>query len=201
MATKLAIMMAIVVLAATPARSWTVPIGSGSGWDAEAPLARAILDSFPSPGITPGGLDWVEGGRGVLYHVDEYSTDVYSITSEGMATQLFDIATQIGVPGEHWIGKGICYVEASGELFITDPYGYTGDLSDMVYRFALDGTLIDSYDVTAICPGITGVCFDGAHFWICSITNGQIVECDQNFSSVAIYAAPTLHPGGDGLRS
>jgi hypothetical protein len=195
---RTAIVFAILALVCGTAVS-----GGVSVWDdvnfigAEGGLSRAVIDSFPSPGEAPLGLDWVEG-RGVLYHVDEVAADVYSITPEGTATFLFSALAQIGYPDSHCLAGGLCYVETPARqayLYISDKDGHGDDpYTDRVYQFTLDGTLVNSWDIESICDGVIGICFDGAHFWLSSYTNGQIVKCDAAFERVAVYP----HPSGSG---
>jgi hypothetical protein len=163
----------------------------------EGGLSRAIIDSFLAPGTTPLGIDWVEG-RGVLYHVDEWPSDVYSITPDGTATFLFNALAQLGFTESHCLAGGVCYVETStreAHLYITDKDGHVEDpLTDRVFQFTLDGTLVNSWDIESICDGVIGICFDGSHFWLSSYTNGQIVKCNADFQQVAVYP----HPMGTG---
>ncbi len=143
------------------------------------------------------GLDWVEA-HGVLYHVDAEFSDVYSITPEGVATWLFDVPTQTGMSGTG--GNGICYVrvpERDAEyLYVTDTDGIPSIDMAMVYKFALDGTLLDSWEVGSICDGAFGICFDGTHFWLSSLLEGRIVECTDEFQQVAVYDHPAWSAGG-----
>lgn len=158
--------------------------GSDSG------LARTVLDSFPSPDVSPMGVEWVELGRGGLYHVDESVGNVYSITPEGVATWLFDIPTATGYAAAS--GNGICYVEEASVpyLYIADYNGF--DTVDRIYKFTPTGTFVAEWDVDAFIGQALGITFDGVYFWVASLERGEIIKCNSAFVEVAAYP----HPGG-----
>ncbi len=170
-------------------------LGQGLAGPAGAATATAVIDSFDAPGTAPMGLDWVESD-GVIYHVDEARGDVYSITPDGTARRLFDVATATGHAGSRDVGNGIVYVpEGDGVLCITD-YNGADRVDDPVYKFTLAGTLLDSFNVHSFCPSVTGICYDGTNFWLSSFTNQMVLKCDENLDSLAAFPHPATWPGG-----
>ncbi len=168
--------------------------GVGESW------ARAVLDSFAPPGAVPRGLDW-DSDLGVLYHCDDDAAGgaVYSITPDGAATLLFSVPAQTGYKGAG--ATGICHVRNDSlgvsHLYVTDYDGNGSDTRDIVYQFALDGTLIEEYPlggVDPICSGVMGIAFDGEYFWISCLLTSEIVKCDREFAAVDTF----FHPAGTG---
>lgn len=163
--------------------------------------SRAVLDSFPPPGTVPRGLDWDATG-GVLYHVDDDPDGgtVYSITPDGTATLLFSVPAQTG--HKRAGATGICHVydDSLGQdyLYVTD-YEGNADTRDIVYQFALDGTLVDEYPlagVDPVCTGVMGIAFDGQHFWLSCLLPSQIVKCDMEFAAIDTFHHPVQGAGG-----
>jgi len=156
---------------------------------------KAVVDSFPSPGASPMGVDWVES-HGVLYHVNEWlDTNVYAIDpDDGSATLLFDISAAVGAPTD---ANGLAYVEErqSEYLYTTDWLGQ-GSNDDAVYKFTTAGAFIDSFRVYWFCPGAAGICYDGTYFWLSCTSSGQIVKCNAAFEPLAFYAHPSGSGGG-----
>ncbi len=161
---------------------------SGGSWDPGA--ARAVVDSVPSPEMSPMGVEWVEFGRGELYHVDETVGNVYSITPDGVATLLFDIPTATGYVGAS--GNGICYVEEASVpyLYIADYNGFDG--VDRIYKFTPAGAFVAGWDVDAFLGQALGITYDGTYFWVSSLERGEIIKCNSAFVEIAAYP----HPGG-----
>jgi len=196
---RFAVILSVVLLAA-PALAGPESL---AGWQ-KAPLekgvhTRAVVDSFPSPGLAPMGLDWVESLRGTIYHVDEGSGNVYAITPEGTDELLFNVGVQIGAGQIAGIGNGICHVYEPGEghcLYIADYNGHEDPFIDMVYKFALDGTLLGSWEVQEICDQVLGICFDGTYFYLSCLASTDIVRCDTSFAEVDRHDAPSGASGG-----
>ncbi len=167
----------------------------------EPVLNRAVLDSFSSPSTAPMGVDWDDAGQ-ILYHVDEEWGEVYSFEPPSWTPSLlFDVPTQIGAGATIHVGNGICFVPdgRAGSLYITDYHGYDPDLVDRVYQFSLDGTLLGSWDVDAICAGgVLGICFDGSGFWL-SDSSGDLLECDESFNLIAAHDDPSGAGAGGAL--
>jgi hypothetical protein len=164
-------------------------------------LNRAVLDSFSSPSTAPMGIDWDDVGQ-ILYHVDEERGEVYSFQPPSWTPfLLFDVPTQIGAGATIHVGNGICLVPdgRAGSLYITDYHGYDADPVDRVYQFSLDGTLLDAWDVGAICAGgVLGICFDGSSFWL-SEYGGDLLECDESFNLIAAHDDPSGSGAGGAL--
>jgi len=153
------------------------------------------LASFPPPGDSPAGIDFVAGdmGGGTIYHVDNYTGDVYSITTGGTATLLFNIAASTGQPYTYWHGNGVCFVGSgddarSGTLYITRVDRGAAPYEDYVRSFTLDGTHLNTYDVSAIVDRPRGIAHDGTHFWLSS--DGGFVKCDADFNLVQQFSGP-----------
>lgn len=189
--------LAVIVLASVliPCVAFADPVNlvdaTVDSWDGGDPdLVRSVIDSFPSPEASPMGVEWVELGRGDLYHVDETVGNVYSITPEGAATLLFDIPTATGYVGAS--GNGICYVEEAGTpyLYIADYNGFDG--VDRIYKFTPGGTFVAEWDVDAYIGSALGITYDGSHFWVSSYERFEIIKCNSSFVEVAAYP----HPGG-----
>ncbi len=151
--------------------------------------------SFTPPGSQPAGIDFVsDGGRGgTIYHVDNYSGDVYSLTTGGVPTLLFNIAESVGQPYTYWHGNDVCFVpsgsdQRSGTLYITRVDRGASPYEDYVRSFSTDGTHINTYDVTDIVDRPRGIAFDGTHFWLSS--DGGFVKCDTDFNFIEQYTGP-----------
>lgn len=186
-----AIVAAASVLLAVSAASATQIAGNDG-----APGERAVINSFASPGERPMGLVW----RGsVLFHVDEARGDVYAVEPDGSAVLLFNILDQIGHPESQDCGNGITeYNEyMAGQLYITDTDGHAEDSGvDRVYHFCADGTLVGSWDVSAVADGVIGIAtLDGTTFWL-TTAGGEVVKCDGDFQEVARYSIPGYSGGG-----
>ena len=163
---------------------------------AGAPRERAVIDSFGAPGAAPMGVDW-DDSSGMLYHIDELGGRVYSITPDGFATELFSVTEALGLPGDLYVGNGLCFDPGGGgTLLVSDFGGYAPLYVDMLYRFSLDGDLLRSVNVDSICDGVVGVCFDGANYWLSSYVRGEIVKCDTAFALVDALAHPGSSSGG-----
>jgi len=158
----------------------------------DTPMARAVVDSFASPGGFPMGID-MEHGSGFCYHVDEARGEVYSVSSDGQTSYLWSVAAQIGHPLAGNVGNGVCLVEKpqGNRLYVTDFNGHTEDPgTDRVYEFGLDGTLVDSWDVESAADRVVGICFDGTSFWLSSEGRGEVVRCDTLFQELESFAHP-----------
>ncbi len=169
---------------------------AGDSAPEEAPGARAVVDSFPSPGTKPMGLVWAEPG---LFHVDEAKGDVYWMAPDGAVVLLFNVLERIGHPESQDCGNGICEFNEymAGQLYITDFNGHKDDPeTDRVYHFCTDGTLVSSWDVSAIADGVVGIATRyGSTFWL-TTAGGEVVECNDDFEETARYSIPGYSGGG-----
>lgn len=162
---------------------------------------RAVIDSFDGPDDRPFGVDWVQD-LGVMYLVDEWTSQLYSVTPEGSATLLFNIIDSLGVEPGPDAGNAVCYVPGSGEreasIFIGDYGGATGfPYHDTVYEFTLGGTLLNTWNVNTQCGsgGLSGLAHDGTDFWLnCGY---YIVKCDAGFNVLDSF----VNPGAGGLAT
>ncbi len=198
----LALVILVVVFSGTVCLARTCGLSDTPLVAVPAPvLSRAVLDSFSSPSTAPMGVDWDDVGQ-TLYHIDQEWGEVYSFQPPSWtASLLFDVPNQIGIGATINVGNGICFVPdgRDGSLYITDYGGYGADLVDRVYQFSLDGTLLDSWDVDAICPGgVVGICFDGSSFWLSDL-GGDLVKCDESFNLIATYDDPSGSGAGGAL--
>jgi hypothetical protein len=162
---------------------------------------RAVIDSFDGPDERPFGVDWVQD-LGVMYLVDEWTSQLYSVTPEGQATLLFNIIDSLGIEPGPDAGNAVCYVPGSGareaSIFIGDYGGATGfPYHDAVYEFTLDGSLLNNWDVDAQCGsgGLSGLAHDGTDFWLnCGY---YIVKCDGDFNALDSF----VNPGAGGIAT
>jgi hypothetical protein len=159
---------------------------------------RAVVDSFSSPGDWPKGTVWVDdGGDGFLYHVDDQLSTAYSITVEGAWAELFDIGVLFG-EDDVLMAAGLCVVpeEPFSHLFITDTQGHqTQSMYDMVYQVTTNGALIDTFGVEWFCDNVTGICYDGSDFWLCSAW-GDVFRCNDAFDPLESFALADCSPQG-----
>lgn len=168
------------------------PAPSGSG------LSRSIADSFPSPTVAPMGVDWVPDERGGrLLHAEEDSGNIYWIDEGGMGEFLLNVPSVLGHAGLR--ANGIHYRAEAGSayIYVTD---YNGDLGasydDAVYRLSPDGSGFVIYEVESFCDGVVGITFDGTHFWLSCLTQGEVIQCDTNLVMVASFPHPSGSGGG-----
>lgn len=199
---RTALVLVVMLLAALLGASGSpaaAPRGAVMSADPCAPLARAVLDSFPPPGAVPRGLDW-DADAGVLFHCDDDDAGgtVYSIDPDGTATLLFDVSAETGHRQAGATDLCLVHDDSLGvdHLYVVD---YTGgkDTSDIVYQFTLDGTLVDEYPLMGIdpvCPGVMGITFDGEFFWLSCLLTSEIVKCDTEFAAIDTFS----HPAGTG---
>ncbi|MBD3349203.1 MAG: hypothetical protein GF400_08435 [Candidatus Eisenbacteria bacterium] len=157
--------------------------------------ATADHASFPPPGTHPQGVDFVDDGAvgGTLYHVDNYTGDVYSITPGGTATLLFNIAEQTGEQYTYYHGTGICFVPSggggqTGTFYVTRPDRGASPYTDYVRSFDYDGTHLNTWDVSAVCDRPRGIAWDGTHFWLSG--DAEYVKCDTDFGLIETYVPP-----------
>ncbi len=163
---------------------------------AAAPVGGpAVIRTITPPGDSPFGLDYVEDqyGVGTIYHTDNYTGDVYSITTGGHATLLFNVPDALGEPYTHYRAQGICYVgspddQRSGTLYILEADRGGSPYYTYVYSFTMDGTHLNTYDVSDIVDRGMGITFDGNHFWV--VGNVTLVECDMSFNLVQSHTLP-----------
>lgn len=152
------------------------------------------LGSFAPPGTQAAGIDFAPDGAGggTIYHVDNYSGDLYALTTSGSATLLFNIAEATGHPYTYWHGNGICFVptedQRSGTFYITRVDRGAPPYEDYVRSFSLDGTYLNTYDVSVIADRPRGITFDGTHFWLTS--DGGFLKCDTDFNLIQQYTGP-----------
>lgn len=135
------------------------------------------------------GLDWVPS-KGIMYLANEIPGEVYEVQPDGSANLLAALGVQLSGSAD---ANGVCYVEGSREglLYIANYNGQDGT-QDPIYVLNEVGTVLDSLDVHAICPGIVGIAFDGTDFWLSSYTDGTIVKCNQAFELLQTFP----HPAG-----
>jgi len=154
-----------------------------------------VIRSFTPPGANPYGLDYVEtsAGVGTLYHTDWYTGDVYSITTGGAATLLFNVPESIGQPYWDYTAAAVCFVgspdnQAAGTLYIVEPDRGGAPYYTIVRSFAMDGTHLNTWDISDIIARATGITFDGNHFWL--IGYAELIECDTDFNLIQDHVIP-----------
>jgi hypothetical protein len=163
----------------------------------------AVVDSFPSPGTKPMGLDYYDVSDMIL-HVDEARGDVYEVYPDGSAHLLFNVLDETGYPESADCGNGICHVAhypAPGDIYVTDYNGHKDEPGvDRVYKFHPDITrqewVWESWDVSAFADGVVGVASAyGSTFWL-TTAGGEIIECNEDFEEMARYSIPGFSGGG-----
>ncbi len=154
-----------------------------------------VVRSFAPPGASSYGLDYVEdrGGNGTLYHTDWYTGNVYTITTSGAATLIFNVPESIGTPYLQYSAGGICYVgsgddQRSGTLYILEPDRGGAPYYTYVRSFTTDGTHLNTYDVSDHVDRAWAITYDGNHFWL--IGPGTLSEFDSNFNFVQAHTRP-----------
>ncbi|MBD3367991.1 MAG: hypothetical protein GF405_07450 [Candidatus Eisenbacteria bacterium] len=173
--------------AASSSLSDVLPSGGVPG----AQFERAIQDSFAAPGpphVSAMGLDWVPG-MGIMYFGTEVDGYLYEVEPNGMPHLLVDMASQLGFDAEI---NGVCYVgHPEGGLIYTTDYNGHDLTQDPIFVFDEVGALVDSINVRDFCPGVAGIAFDGAFFYLSSYDNDTIIRCTEAFEPVDTWP----HPG------
>jgi hypothetical protein len=169
-------------------------VGTVSSALAQNGSAR-VVRSFAPPGASSYGLDYVEdqAGNGTLYHTDWYTGNVYTITTSGVATLIFNVPEAIGVPYLQYSAAGICYVgsgddQRSGTLYILEPDRGSAPYYTYVRSFTTDGTHLNTYDVSEHTNRAWAITYDGNHFWL--VGYGTLTEFDSNFNLVQEHVVP-----------
>ncbi len=177
---------------AVPAAALILLIACGAAAQADG---MDVVRSFNPPGANPYGLDYVETstGIGTLYHTDWYTGDVYSITTGGTATLLFNVPDSIGQPYWNYTAAAICFVgdpdnQAAGTLYIVEPDRGGAPYYTIIRSFTLSGAHLNTWDVSDIIGRATGITFDGTHFWL--IGYADLVQCDTDFNLVQDHIVP-----------
>jgi len=174
-----------------------IGVGSAAAQQGESRALR----SFAPPGDWPYGIDYVEasGGLGTLYHADYESGDVYSITTGGSATLLFNVPTSIGHPSWTFTAAAICFVgdadnQSAGTLYILEPDRGSSPYYTIVRSFSMDGAFLDEWDLSAIVNRGTGIAYDGSSFWL--VGYADLVQCDSDFNLIQSHVVPWGVSGG-----
>ncbi len=156
-----------------------------------------VVRSFAPPGASSYGLDYIEDqyGVGTLFHTDWYTGNVYTITTSGVATLIFNVPESIGAPSLEYSACGICYVgsqddQRSGTLYILEPdRGGTPPYYTRVRSFTTDGTHLNTYDVGDHVDRASAITHDGGHFWLMG-AGSTFSEFDANFNFVNAFYMP-----------
>ena len=173
-----------------------------AGGDCETQFERGFIDSFAAPGpsgVSAMGLDWVPG-MGIMYFGTEVDGYLYEVEPDGTPHLLVDTEVQLGHKGEI---NGVCYVghPEGGLICATDYNGHDAN-QDPIYVIDEVGAIIDSINVRDFCPGVSGIAFDGAFFYLSSYDDGTVIRCTEAFEPVdawphpGIGAGPGSHGGG-----
>lgn len=184
--------LAMAVVVSAGESSLSALLASGGGPDAA--LERGFIDSFAAPGppsVSAMGIDWVPG-YGILYFGTEVDGYIYEIEPDGTPHLFVDMAAQLGHDAE---ANGVCHVgHPEGALiYVTDYLGYDAT-QDPIYVINVGGAIVDSINVHSFCPGVAGITFDGAFFYLSSYDDGTIIRCTEAFEPVDVWP----HPGGLG---
>ncbi|MBD3367986.1 MAG: hypothetical protein GF405_07425 [Candidatus Eisenbacteria bacterium] len=192
MKTKTAVMNGVAALLLISLLAVPAAGAAGSGHE------RTVVDSFYAPGGWPKGIEWVDdGGDGFLYHADDYSSIVFTVTTEGDWAVLCDVGDVQG-DDDVLMCAGLCRVpdEPYDQLYVTDSQGHqTRPMFDVIYQLTTNGALVDTFGVEWFCDYVTGICHDGTDFWLCSDW-GTVYRCDAAFDPLESFPLSECQPQG-----